>query len=126
MSNQGRALRTVYALCLMGATVTHLRVVLAHGLAWDYGGLPIVTCVYWTSLTFLDPLAASLLFLAPRAGIFLTIAIMVTDVSNNTWIGLRERYSFADWMYLSQVFFLIFVLTTSRYAWPGRRDHPQA
>ena len=58
LKDKGVSLRIIYALCLSAATVTHLRVAVGDGLAWDYGGLPTVACVYWTSLTLLDPLAA--------------------------------------------------------------------
>ena len=65
-----------------------------------------------------------LLFVAPLPGIVLTISIIVSDVAMNTWIELREGWSLTNWMYLSQVAFLVLVLTTSRYALP--RSIPSA
>jgi hypothetical protein len=100
-------------------------IVATHGLLWDYGGAPILTRIYWTSLTFLDPLAAVLLFFRPRAGILLTLAIIVSDVAHNTWIIWRSgAVDWLNFMYVSQVAFLLFVvLTVSRawaVTWPGR------
>ncbi len=62
--NMPGMLRGTYAVCLLGATCTHVLIVAMHGLFWDYGGAPIFTRIYWTSLTFVDPLAAVLLFSA--------------------------------------------------------------
>ena len=63
MARTGPLLRIIYALCLLGATVNHLRSVLARG--WFPADLPWGTAAYWASLTFLDPLAAILLFVRP-------------------------------------------------------------
>lgn len=40
---------------------------------------------YWTSLAALDPLAAALIWLKPRMGFALTLAIMVSDVAVNSY-----------------------------------------
>ncbi len=118
-------LRSTYALCLLAATCTHVLIVATHGLFWDYGGVPIFTRIYWTSLTALDPLAAGLLLFHPRAGVLLALAIIVSDVAHNTWLMWHSVA--VDWwnfMYVSQVAFLIFVLLTVSHAWrvtlPGR------
>jgi hypothetical protein len=86
-SRSARPIRIVYTLALAGATFNHARAVLAHGLAWDYGGLPAYVTHFWTALTFLDPLALLLLWLAPRAGLALTAAIIVCDVLVNAGVG---------------------------------------
>jgi hypothetical protein len=124
-------LRGTYAVCLLVATCTHVLIVVTHGLLWDYDGAPIFTRIYWTSLTFLDPLAAVLLLVRPRAGILLTLAIIVSDVAHNTW--LMQRSVAADWRdfrYVSQVAFLLFVLLTISRAWrvtlPERALDPSA
>jgi hypothetical protein len=89
---------------------------LTHGLFGDYGGVPLVPSVFWTSLTFLDPLAVLLLFVRPRPGVALTVAIIVTDVIHNTWLnqylGVRPGVEYA-----AQVAFLVFVLATAKTAW---------
>jgi hypothetical protein len=114
----------VYALCLAGATINHVRRVLTFG--WLPGELPRATALYWSSLTFLDPLAAMLLFLRPRAGIALTVAIIVSDVSHNLWFMADHpvRGSFVDdvtssGFMMSQIAFLLFVAATALVAWQG-------
>lgn len=119
----GLILRCIYALCLLGATYNHATIVLAHGLFWDYGGAPWFTCTYWTLLTFLDPLAAVLLFARPRAGLALTVAIITSDVIHNAWISWHYQVGL-NAMFLSQVAFLLFVWVTVGAAW--RRTPPSA
>jgi hypothetical protein len=122
-------LRIVYALCLLAGAWTHLRILAAHGLLWDYGGVPTFTRVFWTSLTFLDPLAAILLFLKPRAGLAATALIIAVDVTHNagfyTHVGLPLR-GYLNWMFVSEVAFLVFVLLTIRIAWRGLLQPPRA
>ena len=111
-------LRTIYALCLLGAASTHVWTVATHGLFYDYGGVSTFTQIYWTSLTALDPLAAVLLFVKPRAGVVLTMTIIVSDVVHNTWLMSRNaNANWSNWMYVLQVIFLIFVLLTISRAW---------
>lgn len=111
-------IRVIYALCLIGATSTHVLTIATHGLFWDYEGAPIFARVFWTSLTFLDPLAAVLLFIRPRVGVSLAVAIIVTDVAHNTWLlSQSTEPNWRNWMYISQIVFLIFVLLTASRAW---------
>ncbi|WP_205965246.1 hypothetical protein [Paraburkholderia flava] len=66
------AIRTLFALCLPGATFNHLAAIVQHGLLWDYGygtAISLFSKVCWDALTVLNPLAAALLFLKPRAGV---------------------------------------------------------
>ena len=79
-------LRLTYAVCLLGGAATHVAVLVSHGLSWDYGGVPMLTRVFWASLAFLDPLAALLLLVRPRIGLSLTLAIITSDVVHNTWV----------------------------------------
>jgi hypothetical protein len=117
-------LRAIYAICLLAAASTHLLTLATHGLSWNYDGAPVVSRIYWTSLTVLDPLAAVLLFLRPRSGLALAVAIILSDVAHNTWLMLRSPApDWSNWMYLSQVLFLVFVLTTIRHAWRGLPVH---
>ena len=117
-------LRLIYALCLCGATWTHLQVALVHGLWWDYGGAAPLTQIYWTSLLFIDPLTALLLLLLPGAGLILCVAVIVTDVVHNSWFVLHHPIRMD--LYLSQIVFLLFVAFTVRTAWRGRARRPGA
>jgi hypothetical protein len=125
MSKNAIWLRRIYALCLVGATLSHIVMLLLFG--WRYGGAPLASCVYWTALTLLDPLTGLLLYLRPRTGLVVTIAIIVSDVAHNTWFGLHFgtiSTLFANWMYCCQLGFLIFVLLTVRCAWAGVATRP--
>ena len=114
-------IRVIYALCLSGASYNHAMINIEHGLFWDYFGASLLSCIYWTSLTFLDPLAVFFLFLKPKFGVFLTVAIIVTDVLHNSWFFLKNGYP-VGYAYFAQSAFLIFVLSTARVAWSQKID----
>ena len=116
--------RAVYAACLLGATFNHGRILVQHGLFWDYGGVPVASAVFWTSLAALDPLAAVMLFVRPNAGVAATGVIIVADVTHNLWMTARyalpRRFLDAvltDPLVVSQVAFMLFVATTVPAAW---------
>ncbi len=114
-------IRCIYALCLIGAGFNHLQTVLMHGLFWDYNNAPLFTCIYWTSLTFIDPIAAILLFYRPRIGLILTFLIIFSDVIHNTWITLKVGRDLLNYMYISQFLFLVFVLCTIKFPWKAHK-----
>lgn len=75
--------RAVLVLCLLGATFNHARDLWQGG--WlPYHSSPLWRNAFWTSLTFLDPLAVLLLLTRPRLGYVLTLFIMLLDVPVNT------------------------------------------
>jgi hypothetical protein len=122
MQRRGFLIRIAYALCLAGATVNHVRAVLNRG--WFPEQLSPATALYWSSLTFVDPLAAVLLFLRPRVGIALTVMIIASNVSHNVWfIAAHPQHD--AWLkdvtsspfMMSQIAFLLFVAATARTAW---------
>jgi len=114
--------RAIYTLALLGATFNHARIVLAHGLAWDYGGVPSFVSGFWSALTFVDPLAVVLLWAAPRAGLAATAAIIVADVVINVWVGLMYGFDWAA--FAAQCIFLVFVLCTLPPMWRhGNNQH---
>ena len=105
-------IRTLFAVCLLAATFNHAHAILQHGVLWDYGygsKISLISRLYWAVLTILDPLAAVLLFVKPRAGIWLTVAIIVSDVIHNTYYVAANDQWFAPF-YLAQVGFLVIVL----------------
>ncbi|PSJ39466.1 hypothetical protein [Allosphingosinicella deserti] len=123
-------IRSLYAACLAGATMNHVRSILAQG--WLPEHLPWPTAAYWSSLTLLDPLAAFLLFLRPRIGIAGTMAIIASNVVHNLWFvsAHRDTRGFLDAVVndpflLSQIAFLVFVGLTARLASPVA-DRPRA
>jgi len=113
--NQSFLIRLVYILCLAGAAYNHARTVAEYGITYDYGGLPLFVCLFWTALTFIDPLAAIFLLVRPMLGLALTVAIIVSDVVINSWVGLKYGFDMAS--FLAQLMFLVFVMLTVRIAW---------
>jgi hypothetical protein len=77
---------------------------------------PLAFNVFWTSLAALDPLGALLLITRSRAGIVLTLAIMVTDVSVNLAASDHITAS-ANWRLWSQVAFAAFALVGAPRVW---------
>ncbi|WP_416051805.1 hypothetical protein [Cupriavidus basilensis] len=120
------SIRLLFACCLLIATANHVRADFQHGFLWDYGyenGAYWASRVFWGALTFVDPLAALLLFVKPRVGIALTAAIIILDVVHNTfYVALNRQW--LEPFYLSQVAFLLAVLLLSPVAWhrTARRD----
>lgn len=122
LRRRGLFIRAIYALCLGGAAVNHLRSIVVHG--WFPPYLPWLTAAYWSSLTLLDPLAAVLLFVRPKTGIAITVAIIVSDVAHNLWfvgtyargMPLLPQVATSPFL-LSQIAFLIFVASTALIAW---------
>ena len=117
-------IRSIYALCLLGAAYNHAAILIKHGLFWTYGDVPLPSAVFWTSLTLADPATALCLFLVPRLGLSLTVLIIVSDVVHNLWI--TERYIAAHgapagmtWYVplAEQVAFMIFVGATLHIPW---------
>jgi hypothetical protein len=121
MKRTSFAIRVLFAVCLLGAAFNHARADIEHGLLWDYGfgnEALFASRIYWSALTVLDPLAAILLFVRPRAGIGLTVLIIVSDVIHNTYyVAVSDQWT--NPFYLSQVGFLVLVFALSPIAWRG-------
>lgn len=110
----------MYLVAFAVGIYTHTRDVLAGG--WRPAlGEPAVLNLYWTSLTALDALAMALLVWRPRAGVWLALAIMLTDVAVNSYAAstvLKDAFRL-DALAL-QAAFLLFVLVTA--PWLLRRE----
>ncbi len=116
-------IRTIYAACLLVGTFTHARTIWGHGLLWDYDGAPWVSCMFWTSLTVLDPVGAALLFSWPSTGLVMTAAIISVDVLHNAWYLLRSGLALtSSSTFMSQFAFLAFVSLTISSAWRGLKE----
>lgn len=105
----------MYVVCMTGAAWNHARILIEHGIWWNYGGIHPVYATFWTSLTFFDSLAVLLLFARPRAGLVMTTLIIVSDVLINACVGLT--YGFDAASFVAQFIFMVFVLGTVRRAW---------
>ncbi|MEJ5946913.1 hypothetical protein WDZ17_16585 [Pseudokineococcus basanitobsidens] len=75
-----RAVVLLLVVALTCGTVVHLVQLLTSG-GNPYPGLPTWLSTYFVSLTVLDPLAALLLERRHRAGVVLTVAVLVTDAT---------------------------------------------
>lgn len=122
MRNPSFLICLIYAICLAGASFNHARIAATHGLAWNYGGLPVFVCVFWTALTFVDALAVILLMTKPMLGLGLTVAIIVCDVFINAWVGMK--YGFDVAAFSAQALFLVFVMSTVGVAWRSESGRP--
>jgi hypothetical protein len=117
--------RSMWAACLLIAGVNHARLLVQHGIFWDYAGLNPISAAYQSSLTLLDPLIAALLFLRPRVGIVATVVLIVTNVAHNlaTLAHFTPAGEFltraSHPITLSQIGFMLFVMATARIAWLG-------
>jgi hypothetical protein len=118
MYRRSLVIRAFFALCLLAATFNHARAIAAHGPLWDYGygaDAMLASKIFWASLTLFDPLAALLLFVRPRAGLALTVAIIVCDVLHNGYYVARHGQWLATF-YVSQVAFCVAVLALTPLA----------
>ena len=114
--------RLIFAVYIFGfayGTRNHIVDILADGwLGYDFVPLPIN--LYWTLLTFFDPLAIFLLLTFPLAGIILSGLIMASDIAINTGVTVYFYYQTGiislDRLPL-QIAFGIFVFLTSPVAW---------
>ena len=74
----------LYSVGFLVGTYTHARGILAHGVLAT--PVPPAIGAYWDTLTLMDPLAVLLLWWRPRAGLWLAMAIMASDLAINTWV----------------------------------------
>jgi hypothetical protein len=114
--------RAIWAACLLLAAGNHAYILLKHGLTWDYG-VGGASALYWTSLTFIDPTIAALLFARPRWGVAATLLLMLSNVTHNLWVLDRYIPDGEVWsrlaaspIHLSQIGFLLFALLTAPIA----------
>lgn len=129
MQQRSLVIRSVWAACLLLAGLNHARILLQHGIFWDYSGAGWASAAYWSSLTILDPLVAALLFARPRIGIPSTIVLIATNVLHNLAVTAHHapegqfltRVASSPQI-ISQIGFLLFVGATARLAWNGVRS----
>lgn len=115
--------RVVVGVIVVGfviGTSTHMLQFVNRG--WVvFAAAPIWMNVYWTLLTFLDPLAAILLLRARRAGLILAVAIMLSDVAVNSHALYGLDLPFAIWALQLQTLFCGFLLGAVGFLWESKR-----
>jgi hypothetical protein len=126
MERRGRIIRGIWAACLFFAGCNHARILLQHGLSWDYYGASPASAFYWSALTLVDPLVAALLIVRPRIGVPATVLVIATNVIHNLAVTAHDARGdtflelvTANWQLTSQIGFLLLVLATW---WIARRD----
>lgn len=82
----------------------HARDIAAGG--WlPYRSAPMALNLYWTSLAVLDPATVILLLRRPRTGLYLALAVMISDVAVNSWAALtvfQDRFWMpALWLHIA-------------------------
>lgn len=125
MERRSLIVRSIWAACLLIGGLNHARILLQHGLFWDYGGVAWASAAYWSSLTLFDPLVAALLFLRPKAGTVGAILLIVTNVAHN--LAVTAYYApegaflarAANPFLIGQVAFMLFAVATARTVWAG-------
>lgn len=114
----------IQAIGMLMGTFTHVQWIVNNGFLSDNYNAPILTKMFWDSLTFLDPIAATLLILRPKFGLILTLIIITFDVIHNNLFYMEELYINAPtltiwiqkyWMILGQIIFGAFVYLTFKY-----------
>jgi hypothetical protein len=120
-------IRLIFAVYIVGfayGTRNHIVDILADGwLGYDYVSLFIN--LYWTLLTFFDPLAILLLLSFPFAGIILSVLIMASDIAINTGVTVYCYYQtgiFSLDRLPLQIAFGVFVFITTPIAWKRIRE----
>jgi len=107
----------------MLAALNHARILIVHGMFWDYGGVGRGSALYWSGLTLVDPVVAVLLLVRPRIGVPAAAVLIATNVVHN--LSVTARFTpegevlgrvVTSPVLLSQIGFLLFVALTYRLA----------
>lgn len=111
----------IQCLAMLVGTTTHWIWIINNGLLSENDNGPVLSRLFWDSLAFLDPIAALLLILKPRIGIWLTAIIIVADVLHNGTICIHALLSEPvpiagwikdNWMLWCQLLFACFVIAS--------------
>ena len=107
-------------------TTTHLLWVINNGFLSEKYSVPVLSKFFWDSLTFLDPVAAILLLLKPKTGIWVAVIIIIIDVlhnGNNCFRALLKEplsvtsWIINNWMLWAQFFFGLFIIVSFKNNW---------
>lgn len=111
------AVKAIWTIGFLIGTTTHSLDLINYG--WlPYEFRPLPWNIYWTSLTFLDPMAAALIWLWQRSAIVLGVAIMASNIAVNSYTLLLGYDEFLVPLML-QVLFAMFVFWIAWRHWPN-------
>ena len=117
---RSRVVIGLYISCFGAGTYNHARDFLTYGLRPYNSGPPLLE-VFWTSLILLDLLAiAMLLSRFKRLGLSLAAAIMIADVTANTYALVVLNMPDFGLAVPLQATFLGFVLGSLPFVWPRK------
>lgn len=109
------------SIAMLSGMTTHLIWIINNGFLSENYNAPFFTRLFWDSLTFIDLIAAVLLIIRPKTGIWLTFVIILIDVFHNFILCFRSippnsnffsYWIIGNWMLMCQIFFLLFVSVT--------------
>lgn len=100
---------------LIGTTTHALDIYYSGWLPYDFRPLPFN--IYWTSLVFLDPLAAILVWLRERWGVTLGVGIMASNALVNGYTAFIAGYSNFYFSLALQSVFAAFVFFAAWEHW---------
>lgn len=115
-----KILLIIYLLSFLGATYNHAVDLFTYGL-FPYqrlnSNVPPWLNIYWTVLTFVDPLAMALLLYCIDVGLVMYGVVIISDVCINFWFMITTKglFSWVNFGQISQLLFLIFYLATVWY-----------
>ncbi|MEM1194538.1 MAG: hypothetical protein AAGH57_00415 [Pseudomonadota bacterium] len=109
-----RLTKTIWTIGFLIGFITHSLDILQYG--WlPYNFRPLGWNLYWTSLTFLDPLAAGLIWVRERWAIILGTAIMASNIAINGYTYLIGYEEFFYPLMMQSAFAGFVFLTASRH-----------
>jgi len=114
-----RIIVSLWVCAFMVATVCHVLDIVQGG--WlPYRRYALGLNIFWTALTFVDPLAALLLIYRRQAGVCVALAIISIDVAVNSAVGVGEFVKsghFTFWGLYTQVPVGVFMWSTAPMLW---------
>jgi len=117
MSKTTRTFLIILSMCLAAGGIRHVIDIVQGGFL-PYDGVPLPLNAFWTSLAFLDLAAVFLLWRQRNLGVMLATAIMVADVSINSYASYGLGIAFRSFAPLqAQTLFLGFVVGAIPIVW---------
>lgn len=115
----------IYVLSFLGATYNHITDIAKYGWFPYTGiwGVPESMNIYWTLLTFLDPIAIIVLLFSIKTGLGFYFFVMISDVTVNLLANTFywKQPFFQSYGLILQISFLIFLTLTAPIVWKYTR-----
>lgn len=117
-NKKSKIVLTIYIMSFLIATSTHIYDIIKNGFLPYIKG-PLWANIYWTSLTFLDPLSTILLIVNVRIGLISYALIIISDVIINLYFTVKFQglYGLVNIYMICQSLFLIFLIWTIKLIW---------